>query len=782
MNKIYLLILLLAIVLFTVNYKKLKVEHIKNTKPVKTIQRCYQYHSGSINNIQKHSVALVNKLKIEPYLNSIIEIFKNINIQNKQQTIEQYLVSKNVPSNQINNCITVLEDILNNHNFSTQSEDYKIEKTSTVGVILNTWLFDNIRNSLLCITQDRTTINNIIEVIMKLILQQEIILCNKDKFIDYCSIKQKQYKNDKTIYRLNNKEKPDDLKFDEIIETFANKKFNQPIKKKFNQPVNKKTTQPINKKTIQPINKKTIQIVNKKTIQPVNKKTIQLVNKKTTQPVNVTPKPKNMNLSTIEQSLFGFNNKSFGSKLEKYLKDLMNDYQKIYSKNINMFIVSDINNLMTILKNKILNIIENVKKETQENKFKELRDDFYANRRIYYRLKFLHNLSKSYNQIKSLNLNANDYNNAIVCCAKNNKCFNFSVNYLQPQAVLYSSYINEQKCLNETPELIEVVKLQNKSLNNALIDLSPFWKTLDSSSQLFILENVKQLLEFYGSKSNNIGTIRRELNNNKDIKLIFQFIPRYKNNMANLFIIDNPDHKKISEQINNLKTTMELQRLMEAQGFSKENFVLGIKIKMKDAIDIVQELIFAKYLLLKFDIDSDPSIVLKLYGVINKNETFEEILMSTKIIPRMYDMIVNFLLTKLKNNNIANINSFTLKSKPNQVIRFTNFNLSDMSFDFCYLSGLTFEKFRRDRIISVEEYQEYSKLLNIYCIPNSIKTNDLDYNKIPLNPSLGLNVVAKSYPTYGAYVKEKDKIKSEKLNTRIVSDNINFDFIRNIYN
>ena len=750
MNKIYLLILLLAIVLFIVIYKKSKVEHIKNTKPMKIIQRCYQHNSGSINNIQKHSMALVNRLNIEPYLNSIIEIFKNINIQNKQQTIEQYLVSKNVPSNQINNCITLLENILNNHNFSTQSDDYKIEKTSTIGVILNTWLFDNIRNSLLCMTQDRTIINNIIEVIMKLILQQEIILCNKDKFMNYCSIKHKQYKNDKTIYTLNNKKKPDELKFDEMIETFANKKFNRPINKKINLPINKKINQ--------------------------------LVNKKINQSINATPNLKNMNLSTIEQSLSVFNNKSFGSKLEKYLKDLMNNYQQIYSKNINMFIVSDINNLMTILKNKILDIIEKVKKETKENKFKELRDDFYANRKIYYKLKFLHNLSKSYNQIKSLNLNANDYNNAIVCCANNNnKCFNFSVDNLNPQPVLYSSYIDEQKCLNETPELIEVVKLQNKSLNNALIDLSPFWKTLDSSSQLFILENVKQLLEFYGSKLNNIGTIRRELNNNKDIKLIFQFIPRYKNNMANLFIIDNPDHKKISEQINNLKTTMELQRLMEAQGFSKENFVLGIKIKMKDAIDIVQELIFAKYLLLKFDIDSNPSTVLKLYSIINKNETFEEILMSTKVIPRMYDMIVNFLLTKLKNNNIANINNFTLKSKPSNIINFINFNLSDMSFDFCYLSGLTFEKFRRDRIISTGEYQEYSKLLNIYCMPNSIKTNDLDYNKIPINSSLGLNVVAKSYPTYGAYVKEKDKIKSKKLNTRIVSDNINFDFIRNIY-
>ena len=79
--------------------------------------------------------------------------------------------------------------------------EYDVTKQTLLKDVVQTWLIDNLKNSLICLIDDKKTIELIIQQIGILIIKPYVEICSKEKFIEYCDANytQNQKKNENNI-------------------------------------------------------------------------------------------------------------------------------------------------------------------------------------------------------------------------------------------------------------------------------------------------------------------------------------------------------------------------------------------------------------------------------------------------------------------------------------------------------------------------------------------------------------------------------------------------------
>ncbi len=711
----------------------------------------------------------------------IIDPFINLKKIESEITIEEYLVENNIPVEQIEQAVFLIKTIINNNCLMSALSEYDVTKQTLLKDVVQTWLIDNLKNSLICLIDDKKTIELIIQQIGILIIKPYVEICSKEKFIEYCDANytQNQKKNEnniepKVINIPNNPTNPT-----------KNKKYKVANKKQIENFANELA------KTATEIKTGSLGILD------IENKMLPLVSNS----------PKFMSVESIEKIINEFNYKSFGDDVEEYLKELITQYKNKYNKDLNISIKSEFTNFVLLLINNYNELIGKIQNDNFElcdeyetdiscnDKIAQLVNKFNGYKKIYYMLKHYYKIVSVYELINA-NVKENDLKvQAMLCCTKQgeNSCYNFSPDIKNPSAIIYGfndyGYVNIAKCVQNSPEAKKNELEQKKSLDEILSNKYELWKQIPRENKAIIFGSIINIFKIYGIKLNsldeNLGKIRNNLKNSGNTISINEFdkiIKVKESDIINKLNITNPDYLKTLELIEKAETIQNLKQILEKYGFTNEYVVFNANVILDVAKQISKVALFAKFLFNNWNFSNSIPQIVKIMGIASTKQTFYEIFMETPIVPRYFTLIQQAIITSIANSNFAVVSKYDINSIPANVINYVKSKPTDQTLNLCNVYSLALGQFRKDRAININEYNEIDEKMIMYCEPNKITLDKISSSKIPINETKGLNVLERSHVDYSAFVNENNQISKNNLKSEIISDNILYNFIKNTYN
>lgn len=711
----------------------------------------------------------------------IIDPFINLKKIEPEITIEEYLVENNIPVGQIEQAVFLIKTIVNNNCLMSALSEYDVTKQTLLKDVVQTWLLDNLKNSLICLINDKKTIELIIQQIGILIIKPYVEICSKEKFIEYCDANytQNQKKNEnniepKVINIPNNPTNPT-----------KNKKYKVANKKQIENFANELA------KTATEIKTGSLGILD------IENKMLPLVSNS----------PKFMSVESIEKIINEFNYKSFGDDVEEYLKELITQYKNKYNKDLNISVKSEFTNFVLLLIDNYNELIGKIQNDNFElcdeyendiscnDKISQLVNKFNGYKKIYYMLKHYYKIVSVYELINA-NVKENDLKvQAMLCCTKQgeNSCYNFSPDIKNPSAIIYGfndyGYVNIAKCVQNSPEAKENELEQKKSLDEILSNKYELWKQIPRENKAIIFGSIINIFKIYGIQLNsldeNLGKIRNNLKNSGNTISINEFnkiIKVNESDIINKLNITNPDYLKTLELIEKAETIQSLKQILGNYGFTNEYVVFNANVILDVAKQISKVALFAKFLFNNWNFSNSIPQIVKIMGIANTKQTFYEIFMETPIVPRYFTLIQQAIMTSIANSNFAVVSKYDINSIPINVINYVKSKPTDQTLNLCDVYSLALGQFRKDRAININEYNDIDEKMIMYCDPNKITLDKISSSKIPISETKGLNVLERSHLNYSAFVNENNQISKNNLKSEIVSDNILYNFIKNTYN
>ena len=176
MNKILLIVLLCIIIIFLIR---------NNTcEPFENV--CKELKINVRSQILKYNEALIASGNFGKNIDIIIDAFVNLKKIEPEITVEEYLVENNIPVGQIDSAVLLFKSIINNNCLMSALTEYDVTKKSLLKDIVQTYLLDNLKNSLICLIGDKNAIELIIQQIGLLIIKPYVEICSTEKFMEYC--------------------------------------------------------------------------------------------------------------------------------------------------------------------------------------------------------------------------------------------------------------------------------------------------------------------------------------------------------------------------------------------------------------------------------------------------------------------------------------------------------------------------------------------------------------------------------------------------------------------
>jgi len=546
-----------------------------------------------------------------------------------------------------------------------------------------------------------------------------------------------------------------------------------------------------------------VRVVNKKELEAFTQKldkTVQKIKSGSIKLFNSGPKVssllresiKYMDIISLSEYLKNFNVKSLGSSLEKNMMILMAKFKKNTNSDFNIFIKKDFGKLVGILVSDIKMVVKKIVDEDDFTKLKPLVNEFKNLQKIFYLLKHNYRLLLTYELINNKVINDDEKLQAQLCCSKTSdkSCFNFSANPKKSSALLYGfdnlGYVKEVKCIKENKASKVLQREQNMTIDELFNNKYAAWRNLSKENKSNIFGNLINLLKIYGIKLNNINdkiiNIRLELEKQKitlkmsDFK--FDKIPYKLSNIWLRFKVTN------NNMINQIKTSDNIDKLNEILkllGYSKDHIIFNNNVELTYAKNITETLAFINEVFKNFK-SNNPIAVGKLFGIIKTPESFSQIMRNTTILHRYHQTVVEFVIKKITDKKFATVRSYTMNSLPEITIKYIQSKPTSSDLNFCNVNEEFLLQLRKDRSITNDEFNRYLKQSYLYCNPNKVDIKDMKSITIPKNIKKGLSLVERKYKSYGEFIKENKDIVKNKLESKVISDNILYNTLKNTYN
>jgi len=820
MKKNLLLILLVCVIIFVVNYNKnCSTENFSNV--------CWSLQSSHSNDIINQNKTLITSLGLNNHINKIIEPLVKPNNIDKKLTLEKYFSNIKIPLNKIDNSTILVKNIVNNNYLIFPILEIDIKKTNLLFDISFALNMNNLINSMLCVINDVNVIMNLIEQLILVIISPKIEFCSRNNFQKYCELSYKNYLNEikpkqkvKVIQKSPQKKSPVKSispKMKSPVKSISPKmKF--PVKSispKMKFPV--KSISPKMKFPVKSISPKMksksksksksykVQVVNKNELETFTQKLDKTANKIMTgslkifkHNINISSldKPlKYMDIYSLSEYLNKFNEKSFGSLLEKNMMVLITKFKKNNNKNFNIFIKKDFGKLVGILVNDIKMVVKNIVDEDDLNKLKPLVNEFNNLQKIFYLLKHNYRLLLTYELINKKIVNNDEKLQAQLCCSKTSEksCFNFSSNPKKSLALFYGfdelGYVNNVKCIKENEASKVLHREQNMTIDELFNNKYAAWRNLTKKNKLIIFANLNNIFKIFGIKLNNINdkiiNIRLELEKQKyklnmsDFK--FNKIETKLSDVHLKFKVNNNNYKKLLNQIKTSDNFNKLNEILKVLGYSKDHIIFNNNVDLTYAKNITETLLFINEIFNNFE-SKNPIAVGKLLGIIKTPESFNQIMKTTTIFYRYHQTVVNFVIKNITDKKFATVRSYTMNSLPETTIKYVQSKPSSSDLNFCNVHEEFLLQLRKDRSITNNEFVKYLRQSYLYCNPNKVNIKDIKKINIPKNIKKGLPIIQRRHESYNKFMQENKDIVENKLESKVISDNILYNTLKNTYN
>ena len=401
----------------------------------------------------------------------------------------------------------------------------------------------------------------------------------------------------------------------------------------------------------------------------------------------------------------------------------------------------------------------------------------------------------TYELINNKVINNDEKLQAQLCCSKTSdkSCFNFSANPKKSSALLYGfdnlGYVKEVKCIKENEANKVLQREQNMTIDELFNNKYAAWRNLTKENKSNIFANLINYLKIFGIKLNKIDdkiiNIRLQLEKQKYKLNMSDFeinkIPLKLGNIHLKFQVDNNNFKNLVIRIKTADNIDKINEILRLLGYSKDHIIFNNNVELTYAKNITETLLFINEVFKNFE-SNNPIVVGKLFGIIKTPENFSKIMRNTTILHRYHQTVVDFVIKKITDNKFATVRPYTMNSLPETTIKYVQSKPSSSDLNFCNVNEEFLLQLRKDRSITNDEFNRYLQQSYLYCNPNKVNIKDMKSITIPKNIKKGLSLVERKYKSYGEFMKENKDIVKNKLESKVIADNILFNTLKNIYN
>ena len=617
---------------------------------------------------------------LKKYKSIILNIFKDSNDYNTDEdTIDKYLSDNKVNKTDFKFVIKFIENQLNNS--SEINKNYILTNKSYLNTLKNTFYTNILFNVMNCSINDINKVEEIFNYIINIITDNlnNNTRCSPEKFIEYCE---------------NNYSKLDkDNQKEETIESFAQ--------------VIADTKQLIENDTLIRINSNS----------NISNNT---VNKKTSEKTDGQ-----FLVSSIETIVLNFNENSFGLKYKLILGDLLKKFKDKYSRKIDNTDKKDFVKLVELYIIDLEYLINEIKSGNRT-----VINEFILKRTVFYKLKFQYILLSNYILITSFVKNPEERSNALLCCQKDNKCYNFSNNEKISNPLIYGfpdyGYVSEVKCISSNNK--SEINLDSE-LEEELSNKFNNWKQISEPSKIEIYKKLENYLKYFNTNLKNIKNLSiKEIRNSISLenKKNLQFnlsnkLEYVQTNINKLLNIDNS--KDIKESILNLTTISNINNYLVSNGIDINTFNLNSINDLETVKIYAIKLTDLNKLFTNFDVHESliNSTIKNVLGLMQSKDSFRIILSKGGILNKYHQIVFDKIIEIIKPIKTIKIDeNINLDSCPMETIKYLTVIFSmEKDNDICVSTQSSLLHMRKDRTITFDEYIEYKNKISDYC--NSAK-------------------------------------------------------------
>lgn len=615
---------------------------------------------------------------LEKYKSIILNIFKNINDYNtEEKTIDKYLSDNKVNKKDYKSIIKFIENQLNNYS-SEINKNYILTEKSYINTLKNTFHKNILFNIMNCSINDRNNVEEIFTYIISIITDEqyeEYNQCSPQKFIEYCE------NNYSKLDKNNQKE--------ETIESFAQ----------------------VISDTKQLIENNTLIKINSNSNIPNN-----VINKKPSEKTSG-----NFSVSSIETIVLNFNENSFGLEYKSILGDLMKKFKDKYSRKIDNTDKKDFVKLVELYIIDLEYLINEIKSGNRK-----VLNEYILKRTVFYKLKLQYILLSNYILITSLVKNPEERANALLCCQKEDKCYNFSNNEKISNPIIYGfpdyGYVSEVKCRSSNNKFN--INLESK-LEEHLINKFNNWRKINESLKIEIYEKLENYLKYFNMTLKNIKNLSiKEIRNSISIKnkqnLQFNLsnkLEYVQNNINELLNIDNT--KDINENILKSTSISNINNYLVSNGIDINTFDLNSVNDLETVKNYAIKLNDLNKLFTNFNVSKSLiNISIKnVLGLIESKESFRIILSKGGILNKYHQIVFDKIIEIIRTIKTIKIDeNINLDSYPMETIKYlTVIFPPEKNNNICHSWQNNLLQMRKNRTITFEEYIEYKNKIINYC-------------------------------------------------------------------
>tara|TARA_B100000767_G_C19778023_1_gene543878 strand:- start:5091 stop:7835 length:2745 start_codon:yes stop_codon:yes gene_type:complete len=634
---------------------------------------------------------LLDQTKLDKKIYNIV--FNSLNSSYYTDTVKIGDLLKDKNSEEKIKILNQIEKLMNNNRQHDIYNDYVINETSSLNVIRNAWIQDNILNKLICST-DRKQIEILNNYVISLLTASHLKMCSKDSLIKHCQM------------TLNNK-----------IKKVSQKKNSETEK-----------TVPLDNKLSDVKN-----IIKNKEIEKVIEKMTNFVNSKGGNNLieglsNITQNKFETN--SLESVLKNINTNSFGDLEKPHLIKFINLYEKKYSKNFNFKANNDIVKLVIMVVPEAIKLAKEIKTISRSDPKKQsLVREFIPLRSLFYKLKHFYKQLSYYNIIDAYIKDPKDREIAMLCCQSiqdTNKCFNFSDKASDSEPIVMGffknekesmGYIKETKC--QLPGFRENFNLQQKSLRE-ILESNKDYKYLDTKIKDDYLNDMIKYFKYFGitigKSSNRLTNIldKIKLEDKEKFRKNHKILPKIsKNKMNEVFDMNNKYINKLLNKINEQTNIDKLEEIIKLTGsefdFRSLNNIEIVKQSMEYLVKLNH--IFSSIGLP----NKQANELIKKLFIIQKSITFEKIFDEYIIPRRLHKIIIKSIIDLFKKNkDILISNNLT----PNSLLKNINFKKTifpvEGDLNICNTWVDLLQLHRRTRALNIKEYVTVkNKIINL---------------------------------------------------------------------
>lgn len=624
----------------------------------------------------------MNKVILAEILNTQNSNFK----EDKNIKVIDFINKKFKDINKQNEILNQLKKFMNENRMHDIFNDYIIDDNTTLAMLRNTFLQDNIINNMIC-SIDKIKLETINSYFMSLILATNIKLCTKKNLINYCN----------------------NIKSEDIIKE---KHFSHKIEEVRN-------------------------LVDNMTMFLKSDVNDSLVDNLTENFSNTSKK--SFTTTNIKQVASSISLNSFNENEKKYLVKYINNYQKKYNYVLEIKKREDIIKIIHMIVSDCIKLIDEMKDLPRGEFNMKKAAEFIILRDIFYKMKHYYKIISYYNIIDAYVEKDIDKDFAMLCCSEegSNDCYNFNNKLNNSEPIIMGFYMNEKESMGFIKEekchlpSDEEKKHINKKALVDILDKNIYFNLLSEDIKEKYLINMIKYFNYFDinikspNQSYNIIIEKISDNHKEFLKANYSDLLKIKSNGLNsAFNYNNKYINKFIVKINSENNIDKLESLLEK---IKSDFDFRSLNNLELAKNSIIILLKLNYVLTSLGLNNiSANEVIKKIFVYQINSTFEELFDEYIISKRYHKMIIKSIIEIIKSEtNIIIPKELNPKSKINSIKITKNIFLVPNDLNFCNNWKDLLMIHRRERSIDNNEFIKLKQKVLDLCSKRNDKLNEM---------------------------------------------------------